>query len=315
MGAPRVSVVIPTRDRAGVLPRAIRSALAQTFGDLEVIVVDDASTDGTPGVVQELAARDARVRAVRSDRAAGASAARNRGIALARGEFVAFLDDDDEWLPEKLERQLPRAEGGADVVCSPYLFVDAEGREHVRGTAELPGDARATLLGGNTVATPTVLARREALLEEGGFDESLHRLEDWELWLRMARSCRFASVPEPLVRVHFTPASLSSRRPELIASAEGLLRRHAGSGASPEDRAQLFYAVGHALVFEGVTAEGRALMLRSLRTRPWPPQRFVMAAATLLGRRGYAGAVRVHLALLELAWRWKRPRPTGAPAS
>ena len=103
--APTVSVIIPTYNRAHLLPRALESVLAQTFEDLEVLVVDDGSTDGTEAVVTGY---DDRVRYLRQPQNAGVSAARNRGLREARGEFVAFLDSDDEWFPEKLARQVER---------------------------------------------------------------------------------------------------------------------------------------------------------------------------------------------------------------
>ena len=101
---PKVSVVIPTHDRAHLVGRAIRSVLAQTFQDFEIIVVDDCSVDNTKEVVQSLA--DSRIRYLRHEINRGGSAARNTGIGAARGEWIAFLDSDDEWLPKKLEKQL-----------------------------------------------------------------------------------------------------------------------------------------------------------------------------------------------------------------
>ena len=103
-GSPVVSVIIPTYNRAHLIGRAIRSVLDQTYQDWELIVVDDASTDDIPGIVKGFT--DGRVKYIRHDENKGAAAARNTGIQAARGAYIAFLDSDDEWLPEKLERQV-----------------------------------------------------------------------------------------------------------------------------------------------------------------------------------------------------------------
>lgn len=297
---PLVSVVIPTRNRAGLLPRAIRSVLEQTFGDLELLVIDDGSTDDTPAVLASHATVDARVRTCRLERGGGAPAARNVGIVLARGRYVAFLDDDDEWLPEKLERQVQLLDGSPDVgaVLCPYVYEDAQGGERIAGALDVSGrGVRRALFEGN-FGTSCLIARREALAEIGGFDEQLPRLQDLDLFLRLAPVTRFGFVPVPLVRVRRSGGvdHITSDGEALRSACEVVVVKLERADMSRAERAEGYYALGHALIARGLLFDGRRLLGRSLRLRPWPPQRLAMALLAALGRRPYAAAARVHAA-------------------
>jgi hypothetical protein len=221
-------VVIPTHDRARLVPRAIRSALAQTVADLEVLVVDDASSDDTPAAVAAI--RDPRLRLLRRARQGGPAAARNDGLRDARGRWVAFLDSDDEWLPDKLARQLARAAALAPapqvVYCQAYLQDGLTGERRLLRRVAREGDVLDSLLGELWLSSPTLyLADREALRAVGGFDEGLRLVEDYDLWLRMARAGhRFAVVDEPLAVKHEGPGPFLSAdvaaRPGAIAALD-----------------------------------------------------------------------------------------------
>ncbi len=226
MGA--VSVVIPTKDRAHFLAAALRSALAQERVDLEVLVVDDGSAagslDGVPGL------DDPRVRRLAAH-GRGVAHARNVGIAAAAAPWVAFLDDDDFWAPDKLRRQLATAERTrADFVYCGLVVVDEAGLIVAVKPAADGADPASSLLEGNLVRSPsTVLVRTEALRAVGGFDEGLAVLADWDLWLRLADSCRLAACPECLVayREHAGNMSVSQVR-SIDAELARLRRRHSG---------------------------------------------------------------------------------------
>ena len=221
--APRVSVVIPTYNRVAMLRRAIDSVLAQTVRDFELIVVDNGSRDGTEEMVRNIP--DPRVRLVRRPRPEGPARARNAGIAVARGEWVAFLDDDDEWLPEKLERQMARVEQESDpkiaiVYCSFYLE-RASGERSLPTDPELPeGDLLDIYLKQDVASAPSLyVVKRSALTEIGGFAPAADSAEDVDCWMRLAcRGYRFVAVQEPLVVYHFHRDQITKNAVHILRS-------------------------------------------------------------------------------------------------
>jgi glycosyltransferase involved in cell wall biosynthesis len=205
MANPIVSVVIPTFNRADHIERCLDSALAQTYDALQAIVVDDASTDDTHRIVSERAARDARVRLVRHATNRGASAARNTGIRASQGQYVAFLDSDDEWLPEKLAKQLELFRHGPPslgVVHCPCAQKFLDGRPTQVLSYDLRGDVHAALLVSYGVQTSTLVVRRRLFEVAGGFNEKLCGHEEWDMCIRLARHCLYDYVPEPLSVYH-----------------------------------------------------------------------------------------------------------------
>jgi glycosyltransferase involved in cell wall biosynthesis len=194
---PQVSVVLPTRDRIDVLPRALDSVLAQTGVSLECIVVDDGSTDGTKEWLGTC--HDPRLVIVETQGAQGPSAARNRGIEVARGRFVAFQDSDDEWLPGKLKAQLDAFEREpAPVLCFTGMLVDVSGRRHP-AVADVDGDGFDALLAyAGPITTPGLVVDRRLAGDELHFDELMPAMVEHELILRLARRHPVARVPEPL---------------------------------------------------------------------------------------------------------------------
>ena len=213
VGACDVTVVIPTRDRAGFLSGALRSALSQVDVNYEVRVVDDASIDGTADLLANCL--DARVTTVHHELPQGVAAARNRAVADANGEWLAFLDDDDLWAPTWLRTGLETARRGrAGAVYGSCWVVD--GRRRVLGARlaphprELPG-----LLGHqNAIGGPSaVMVRADVLAAAGGFDERLSALADWDAWLRVLDICRAAPVPELLSAYTSYPDNMHVRDP------------------------------------------------------------------------------------------------------
>jgi glycosyltransferase involved in cell wall biosynthesis len=237
---PRVSVVIPVFNQERYLAEAVQSALEQTLQPTEVIVVDDGSTDRSPSIARGFAER---IRYVRQTNV-GVAAARNRGALLAEGEFVAFLDSDDAWLPEKVVRQVALCESdpGLGLVHCGVEEVDEKGR---RVGFRLNGREgwiardmlffRSTVLGGGSGA----LIPRRVLSEVGGFDERLSTSADWDLYHRIASRYRVGFVREPLLRYRRHPSNMHANvrameRDMLLAyskaladSPEGTLRRGA----------------------------------------------------------------------------------------
>ncbi|TFG86662.1 MAG: glycosyltransferase family 2 protein, partial [Hyphomicrobiales bacterium] len=187
--------------------RAVRSVLAQDFADLEILVVDDNPPDSEARrlTAEALAGLDSRIVHVKSAGSLGGAGARNAGIAAARGAFVAFLDDDDEWLPGKLSRQLALFDSLSDEVCSVDTgFFEIDERRGTRREVRpaLRGDIFEDLLvkhKGRAPKLSSMLCRTAALRAVGMFDPSLPARQDLDLYLRLARHYRFDFVPEPLV--------------------------------------------------------------------------------------------------------------------
>lgn len=193
--SPRVSVVIATYNGERYISDAVRSVLAQSLRDFELIVVDDGSTDGTGACVQAFS--DPRLQYVRQANR-GPSAARNNGIGRARGEWVAFLDCDDLWKPDKLTAQLARVahDSSVGLVYSGAVTVDETGRELGVLRPILEGDALGALLLGNRItgSASSAMVRRDLLSAHGAWRDDLWYGEDWELWLRIASRSRIAKV-------------------------------------------------------------------------------------------------------------------------
>jgi glycosyltransferase involved in cell wall biosynthesis len=197
--SPLVSVIVPTHNRARFLPEALGGALQQTYPHVEILVVDDGSTDETPMVMSRF---DAKVQYVRQENS-GVSAARNRGIRLAKGEYIAFLDDDDVWLPQKLERQLSRFAEDARVGVVGCAFYLTDEQLQVQATIRPQTCTFSDLLllrGNGGLFGSTIIASKAVLSEIGGFDERLSTSADWDLVTRIARRYDVAVLSsEPLL--------------------------------------------------------------------------------------------------------------------
>lgn len=196
-----ISVIIPTRNRAALLSEAIKSVLAQegagSLFDLDVVVVDDCSSDATSSVVGGFPD----VRYIRNDKCRGGAATRNMGIKASRGEYLAFLDDDDLWLPYKLALQMPVLDGKPELgLVYSQLIVRFENRAWIwpEAARARSGKVFRSMLMGNFLSIPSVLVRRNALEAAGYCDENLQAWVDYDLWLRLAQICSFQFVRGPV---------------------------------------------------------------------------------------------------------------------
>ena len=234
---PDVSVVLPTRNRRTLLARSLASALAQEEVRLEAIVVDDGSTDDTWDWLIGLV--DRRVRPIRIEGIGNVAEARNRGIAAATGEWVAFLDDDDVWAPDKLRRQLDAADDGDVLVYAGVIETDEALRPVVEIVTPTPAEVGQRLAATNLVGTPSaVLVRTEALRAADGFDPGLAILADWDLWLRVRKQGGFAAAMPHLVgyRVHGRNLHLGSVR-RMLDELRVLRSRHPDVAAASSAKA------------------------------------------------------------------------------
>lgn len=227
--APLVSIVTPVWNAAATLRDTVASVRAQTLADWELILVDDASTDGSRDLARALAAGEPRIRLIERAANGGAAAARNDAIRAARGRLIAFLDADDRWYPEKLARQAAfMAAGGHAFVYSGYRRVAADGRP--LGTVRPPERVdRRRLLRGNVIGCLTAVYDSAAL---GRIEmPPLRRRQDYGLWLRLLAAVPFAhGLPEPLADYRVSPASLSGGKLGAAQATWRLYREVEGLG-------------------------------------------------------------------------------------
>jgi len=275
----------------------VRDLLHQREVALEVIVVDDGSRDGTSAAIAALTQPG--VRLVRHQRALGQSAARDSGVAAATAEWVAFLDDDDRWAPDKLRRQLDvAAAADADFVYTAAVTTDSAGRVREYLEAPDPEALRQRIRARNVIpaGSSNVLARTSLLRRVGGFDPELTHLADWDLWIRLAEAGRAAACPEALVAYVLHDGNIHLAQSQLSAEARHLKAKHAESTLPGQlDRADLDAWAAWASLRRGheLTAAGQ-FALAALRGRR-PGYLPAMVSALLLWARLRAPK-EVHLA-------------------
>jgi glycosyltransferase involved in cell wall biosynthesis len=209
---PFVSVIIPAYNYDEYIRQAVESVLAQSFADLEILVVDDGSIDNTRQVVEQI--EDSRLRYLYQDNQ-GLSSARNTGLRCTDSKYVAFLDADDLWLPSKLELQLGRIERSDRIglVYGGYHVIDEAGVQiGTRSPRIVDGDWLKHLVLGNFVAgsATTSMLRRECFERVGLFDESLRACEDWDMWLRVAQYYEFGVVDAPMAAIRIHTANMTA---------------------------------------------------------------------------------------------------------
>ena len=305
MAQPIVSIVMPTFNRMEFLPATVESVFLQTMREWELIVADDGSDQTTLDYLESLT-RDERVRLLRLNRSGNPGAARNAGIAAARGALLAFLDSDDLWVPNKLERQLAALRVNRECRWSytAFVMVDAEGTplppERNRPWIPHGGDIfTQTVRTTASIRLPSVLASTDLVREAGGFDTAIDRSEDYDLWLRLALRSPVCVVDEPLIRVRRYPSNENRPPGSAHLARDYSLRKLAGqlTGAQRtlvrEERSRNALARAAAVAARGERRRSAAIVWDSL-TFSWRyPHWWLGAAKTLAraclgGRRGGA---------------------------
>jgi len=287
---PRVSVIIPSYNRAHVLERALDSVFAQTFTDFEVIVVDDASTDNTAELVAGI--DDSRLRFLRHETNQYAGGARNTGMAAAKGEYIAFLDSDDLWLPHKLREQVAQLdEAGSDWVAGyTGALVNMKGglNERSEYRPRHTGDVlRNYLLGEFTIWTPTFIFRRALLDEVGNFDPDLIRGEDIDFYLRILQKGKLACLTEPAVELFIEVdkgvADTAAESDRLFLEKNAALIDSLGEKDARYIRAYYEFRQGERYLIENRIGEGVASLKKAMGiTVALPPKRYAAWTVKLL---------------------------------
>lgn len=283
----RIAAIIPTYKRAALVSRSIDSVLAQTRPVDEVIVVDDGSPDNTAEVV---AAYGDRVRYVRQNNG-GLSAARNTGVRVSTCDWVAFLDDDDEWLPNKIEKQIEALEQTPDAVLC-YTSLWCHGIDGV--IAELRPNPPNRLFPDIRLKTPftpiSVMVRKDVFNEVGGFNETLKCVEDWEFFIRLVPGRTVAMAGEPLVRVYMDPNSMSKQAKSMLDAELSILDKLLVGLKGPSRVMWRLRILSKMYYRAALTTRQRQencwpVLIRSLLYWPFPlfePKRFKTAAIELM---------------------------------
>lgn len=304
---PTVSVVIPVYNRAHCIAEAVESVLGQTFRECEVLVVDDGSTDATPEV---LARYGDRIRYLRQENA-GPAAARNRGIRESRGEFVAFLDSDDLWRPEKLELQVRefRGDDRMGIVATNVIFLYPDREVRTPFGEKDTGAIRDGFLDEFLMVTSSVMIRTECFREVGLFNETLQYAEDLDLFYRVARSyhCRILGEYLTINRRAGGGNMVTdgAKRERMVADTLRCFERifsypeNRTKTARQKNRYRTFYRWIGLIDLYSRPGAARKYLWRSLRYKPWDLSLYVpLAKSFLLGKDLYlrAKAVRRRLA-------------------
>jgi glycosyltransferase involved in cell wall biosynthesis len=302
-----VTVVVPTHNRRQLVAQAVHSILQQQGVSLELVVVDDGSTDGTGPWLDRIAATDSRIRIVHHERPRFISNARNAGIARASGRWVAFCDDDDLWAPDKLSSQLAALRtSSARWGCTGVVVVDEHleiiGHHNVKG-----GEVLARLLEVNTIPTgSSVVAELSLVREIGGFDPALQGSEDWDVWIKLGQHSPLAAVDRPLIAYRLGAQSLSmdvdrmrTGRSTIVDRYAALAARH---GAKPEEASHERY-LAKQLLRGGSRLQAASIFTRlAFKHRHWrelPRTAAALVAPRLTDRIGRARAI----AEVPAAWR------------
>ena len=280
---PQVSVIIPTHNRATYLKGAIASVLKQTFRDFELVVVDDASTDETLEVVRSFS--DNRIKYFRHETQRGGSAARNSGIVKSKCDYIAFLDDDDEWALEKLKLQirlLDRTPKQIAAVYTGYAWIDRKSGKLVgKRIPTSSGNLLSALYEGNCVGTTsTVVVRRVCFKTVGLFDETLPSFQDYDMWLRIARVFCFECIDQPLVKYYSHENKISTNFDALKKGADAMLIKYP---LLSRNLAYSYLAIGCGYCRVGNVQKGRRAILKAIRLYPYEVRHYFNLVLSVFG--------------------------------
>lgn len=286
---PTVSVIIPTYNRAHLIGASIQSVLNQTYQDFELIVVDDGSTDNTEAVVKSF--KDPRIHYIRHKENRGGSAARNTGIKSARGEYIAFLDSDDEWFPTKMEKQMEIFDNGPKdlgVVYCGTFYLDKQTNKiteftnpHYRGNV-----FQKILKQGSGPSTPAAIVKRECFEKVGLFDERLPAYQETDLWIRISRFYQFDFVKEHLVKIMRNHRQISTDFKARLRGRELFLMKH--SNILPRrSKSKLCYMIGNACCLSNEIRKGKKYFLKSIIIDPFYLKPYVCLLVAFLGASIY----------------------------
>lgn len=272
---PLVSCVIPTFNRSAKIGNAVKSILQQTYVNFEVLVVDDQSVDDTKQVVEKFAESDSRIKYLFNPQK-GANNARNYGISNSRGQYVAFLDDDDIWLETKLEKQVNIFNSLGEefgVVYCPFERIKPNGKVSKRHPSKYSviknGNILNRLLKRNFIGTPAIIVKREVFQKSGMFNPTLKSYQDWELLIRIARDFHFHYINEVLVNVYESEDSITLDKKGRVMTSFRILKQNMDLYEKNKHLlSQRYCTLGFTLLKLKYNRAAKLFLFRSLKHNP-----------------------------------------------
>lgn len=285
--SPKVSIIIPTYNRAHLIERAVKSALNQTYQDFEIIIIDDGSTDNTETVINKFQQKDNRIVYLKHGKNRGGSTARNTGINASRGEYTAFLDSDDEWLPEKLEKQVnvfqKLPENTGVLYSGYYIVLEKNGKILKEISPIVKGDVYKEILKGCILGSPTPLIRRTCFEKSGLFDETLFSCEDWDMWIRIAKYYEFDFLKETLAKYYIHGDQISTNLNNKILSRKNILEKYYSDLLkNPQAIGFHYNHLGILYSLKGEINEGQKCFLNSIKFIPFKRSSYFHLLLSLL---------------------------------
>ncbi|MCK4325602.1 glycosyltransferase family 2 protein [bacterium] len=303
---PEVSVIVPTYNREHLIGSAIQSVLNQTYQDFEIIIVDDGSTDNTEEVVKSF--NDERIQYIRHRENWGAPAARNTGIRVARGEYIAFQDSDDEWLPEKLEKQIKifkNVSPEVGVVYTDLWIMGKDGKKkYFHSPKIMPEDGivykKILNYKVGSISDGSAMIRRNCLDKVGVFDERMPRLQDLEFFIRLSKHYLFYHINESLVNCFWIGERISSDDKALIAAMELILEKNFQDLKKERKLlAEHLSYIGSVLCGKGQMNLGRSYILQAIKVYPLDVKLPLAVFVSLLGPKIYKGVLEIRKLVMD----------------
>ncbi|EMA54321.1 glycosyltransferase family 2 protein [Halococcus thailandensis] len=297
---PLVTVILTTYDRREFLPKAIETVAEQTYDKIELVVVDDHSSESPRDIVEKSSTEGlCNLVFVRHEENGGTSAARNTGIEHANGEIIAFLDDDDAWEPSKIERQVDlfqRTDSDVGAIYTAMRSIDMDGSTITLQHATKEGDLTKAFLCGYNIPFTSIAVRRDIVASAGLFDENLPSWNDRHWLLRVSLHCEFLTIDEPLVisqrgtehdqvSDNFT-AKLEQSYP-IVAEQFQTIAADYGWLFERKSSAHLKYGIGYSALRNGETEKAREFFIDALVKWPFNPIFYLYAFIAMTGNRGY----------------------------
>ncbi len=290
---PEISIILPPYNRAKTLPRAVQSILSQTFTNFELIIVDDGSNDNTTEVVRGF--KDNRIKYIKIKENKGASAARNIGIKSAKGKYIAFQDSDDEWLPEKLRKQIDifrKVSSKIGMIYTDMWEIVTKRKKYFYSPHIMPIDGiiykKALRYFIKNIGLATAVIKKECFDKIGLFDEELPRYIDLELFIRISKIYQFYHITEPLIKYYKTPRNISSSFENLIKARKLILQKY--SDSIKKDRKLLayhFYKLGNLLFSNNIKKRCKNSLFQAFKNDPLSLRIWLFLLLSLFGPKTY----------------------------